>query len=188
VIDPTCETASLEAMDRAGVVGIRLNLLEAPDPHFDDPAWRATLAHIARLGWHVELHVEAARLAGVVRPLFDQELRIVVDHFGRPEPSLGVDDPGFRDLLSLGRTGRVWVKVSGVYRIGGLAAAQAATDALKHAFGVDRLVWGSDWPHTQFEHTERFHGALSALHSLIPDARERHAVLASTPARLFGFV
>jgi predicted TIM-barrel fold metal-dependent hydrolase len=188
VIDPSCEPASLSAMDRAGVAGIRLNLIGAPEPSLDDPAWQATLAHVARLGWHVELHVEAARLAGIAGRLLDHDVRIVVDHFGRPAPSLGVDDPGFRHLLSLGRTGRVWVKVSGVYRIGGLAAAQAATDALKHAFGVDRLVWGSDWPHTQFEHTERFHGALSALHSLIPDARERHAVLASTPARLFGFV
>ncbi|MDR5754545.1 MULTISPECIES: amidohydrolase family protein [unclassified Caballeronia] len=188
VIDPSCEPAIFEAMDRAGVVGIRLNLLQAPDPHFDDPAWRAALAQIARLGWHVELHVEAARLAGIARPLLNYDVRIVVDHFGRPEPSLGVGDPGFRDLLALGRTGRVWVKVSGVYRIGGLALARAATDALKAAFGMDRLVWGSDWPHTQFERAERFDDALRVLHTLIPDVHERHAVLANTPAQLFGFV
>ena len=43
---------------------------------------------------------------------------VVVDHFGRPDPRLGVDDPGFRYLIETGATGRVWVKLSGAYRNG----------------------------------------------------------------------
>lgn len=191
VIDPACNPAHLDAMHRAGVVGIRLNLFDAPDPRFDDPAWRATLGHVGRLGWHVEVHVEAKRLAGIVEPLLEHEVRIVVDHFGRPDPALGVEDPGFRYLLSLGRTGRVWVKISGAYRNGvgsnATATARLAADALKHEFGVERLVWGSDWPHTQFEQNESFERALRVLDAVVPDVRERRAVLVSTPARLFNF-
>ncbi|SAL75222.1 hydrolase [Caballeronia choica] len=188
---PTCNPAHLDAMHRAGVVGIRLNLFDAPDPRFDDPVWHATLGHLGRLGWHVEVHVEAKRLAGIVEPLLEHEVRIVVDHFGRPDPALGVEDPGFRYLLSLGRTGRVWVKISGAYRNGveavATAFARVAADALKHEFGVERLVWGSDWPHTQFEQTERFERALRVLDAVVRDERERRAVLVSTPARLFNF-
>jgi predicted TIM-barrel fold metal-dependent hydrolase len=186
VIDPACDPAHIDAMDRAGVVGIRLNLIDAPAPRLDDPAWRSTLGHVARLGWHVEVHVEAGRLRGIVERLLEHDVKIVVDHFGRPDHALGVLDAGFRYLLTLGRTRRAWVKVSGAYR-NGAGLAFSATEALKAEFGVDRLVWGSDWPHTQFESVENFGRALDVLRAVVPDERERQAVLAETPARLFGF-
>jgi predicted TIM-barrel fold metal-dependent hydrolase len=37
-------------------------------------------------------------------------------HFGKPAAKLGVQDPGFRYLLGLGRTGQVRVKLSAPYR------------------------------------------------------------------------
>ena len=92
---------------------------------------------------------------GILQPLLEAQVNVVVDHFGRPDPALGVDDPGFAALLAAGRSRRVWVKISGAYRNGangrGEAIAQAAMPRLKDALGLDRLVWGSDWPHTQFE-------------------------------------
>jgi len=110
---------------------------------------------------------------------------VVVDHFGLPDPELGVDDPGFRALLALASR-RVWVKLSGQYRNGpGLAAK--AMPLLRGAFGLDRLVWGSDWPHTQFERAVNYSEALAQLAAWVPDPAERGVVLADTPARLFHF-
>jgi predicted TIM-barrel fold metal-dependent hydrolase len=116
----------------------------------------------------------------------------VVDHFGRPDDSLGVDDPGFRYLLSLGTTRRVWVKLSASYRNGsgrrGEATAGAAVALLRSAFGLDRLVWGSDWPHTLFEDSVSYTTQRLLLEQWFPDAADRQVVLLETPARLFSFI
>ncbi|WP_436390943.1 amidohydrolase family protein [Amycolatopsis sp. MEPSY49] len=40
--------------------------------------------------------------------------RILVDHCGRPDPTAGLDTPGFRELLRWGKTGRAFVKLSGL--------------------------------------------------------------------------
>jgi len=191
VIDPAADSAKLDALQRVGVVGIRLNLFDLPNPDFTRADWQQTLAAIARLDWHVEVHVEARRLEEVVPPLLDKGIKVVIDHFGRPDPTLGIADPGFRYLLTLGFTRQVWVKLSGAYRIGrdiqGEITAIAAMPHLKAAFGTDRLVWGSDWPHTQFEQTQDYARAVTLLRALLPDSQERRAVLVDTAAALFKF-
>jgi predicted TIM-barrel fold metal-dependent hydrolase len=192
VIDPASDSAKLDALQRVGVVGIRLNLFDLPNPDFTRADWQQTLAAIARLDWHVEVHVEAQRLEEVVPPLLDKGINVVVDHFGRPDPALGIADPGFRYLLTLGFTRQVWVKLSGAYRIGrgpqGEVTAIAAMPLLKAAFGTDRRVWGSDWPHTQFEQAQDYARAVTLLRALLPDPQERRAVLVDTAAALFKFV
>ena len=192
VIDSAADCAKLDALQRVGVVGIRLNLFDQPNPDFTRADWQQTLAAIARLGWHVEVHVEARRLEDVVPPLLDKGINVVIDHFGRPDPALGIADPGFRYLLTLGFTRQVWVKLSGAYRIGygaqGEVTAIAAMPLLKAAFGTDRLVWGSDWPHTQFEQTQDYARPVTLLRALLPDPQERRAVLVDTAAALFKFV
>jgi predicted TIM-barrel fold metal-dependent hydrolase len=124
-------------------------------------------------------------------PLLEAGVPVVVDHFGRPDPRLGIDDPGFRYLLDTAATGRVWVKLSGAYRNGagnpGEHTALAAAERLRVAFGPQRLLWGSDWPHTQFEAVASPGAARQALDAWVPDPADRHTVLADTPARLFGF-
>ena len=191
VVAPETAPDELGRLDQAGVVGLRLNLIGRPDPMFHTEVWRRHLAHVAALGWQVEVHAEAHRLPGVLSPLLDTGVVLVVDHFGRPDAQAGIDDPGFRYLLTLGATRRVWVKLSAAYRNGpdgvGERTAAAAVPLLRAAFGLDRLVWGSDWPHTQFEATASPATARQALDAWLPDPGEQRIVLADTPARLFRF-
>lgn len=192
VIDPTAPETLLAQMNAEGIVGIRLNLIGAADPQLKSPVWQAALARLHALGWHVELHVEARRLPALLQPLLEAQVNVVVDHFGRPDPALGVDDPGFAALLAAGRSRRVWVKISGAYRNGangrGEAIAQAAMPRLKDALGLDRLVWGSDWPHTQFESQINYDKMWAFAGVLLPSAADRKQVLVDTPAQLFRFV
>lgn len=194
VVQPGIDTGALQQMHRAGVVGIRLNLIGLPVPDFSSPGWRSLLGALQRLEWHVEVHQHAARLAPVLGPLLAAGLDVVVDHFGRPDPRLGVDDPGFRHLLSLADSGRVWVKLSGAYRNGGAegsvrgeAVAQAAMPLLRTHFGLQRLVWGSDWPHTLFESAVHFEAQRRLLDGWLPAPADRQAVLLHTPAHLYRF-
>ncbi|TXD58396.1 amidohydrolase family protein [Ralstonia sp. TCR112] len=192
VIDPAAPETLLTQMNAEGIVGIRLNLIGAADPQLKSPVWQAALARLHALGWHVELHVEARRLPALLPPLLEAQVNVVVDHFGRPDPALGVDDPGFAALLAAGRSRRVWVKISGAYRNGangrGEAIAQAAMPRLKDALGLDRLVWGSDWPHTQFESQINYDKMWAFAGVLLPSAADRKQVLVDTPAQLFRFV
>lgn len=192
VIEPDCGRDTLTAMARAGIVGIRLNLIG----HADLPLHRwvsaQTLTQIRELGWHVEVHAEAARLERIVRSLLDEGMNVVVDHFGRPDPTQGIDDPGFRRLLELGNTQRVWVKVSAAYRNWQDSGhdhndVHEAVQLLTKAFSVNHLMWGSDWPHTQFETQVNFARTLDLLHAILPDQKERRAILADTPAKLYMF-
>ena len=189
VVDPGISDAELEALDSAGVVGIRLNLIGLPLPDLSAAPWPDFLARLKALDWLVEVQREARDLPRVVGPLLEADLKVVVNHFGRPDPGMGVDDPGFRYLLDQAPTRRLWIKLSGAYRNGpegiGDDIARAAAPLLLKAFGPERLLWGSDWPHTQFEQAEEYTEARAQLDEWVPNATERATILQATPAKLY---
>lgn len=187
-VDPEIGDAALDAMDAAGVVGIRLNLIGLPIPDCRAEPWAGLFRRLSERDWVVEIHRAAADVSQVAMPLLEYGVRVVIDHYGRPNPVLGAEDAGFRAMLDLARTGRVWVKLSAPYR----AEADAETEArmsslLRAAFGPSRLLWGSDWPHTQFEARASYDAEFAALARRVPDAAERRRVLVDTPARLYRF-
>ena len=192
VVEPTMSAPELQELDRAGVVGVRLNLVGLPTPDFPSTAWRLFLEELRQRRWQVEVHRSAAELQPVIDPLVAAGVDVVVDHFGRPDEKLGVDDPGFRYLLTLGSTRKVWVKLSGAYRNGadgrGETTAIAATPLLRSAYGLDRLVWGSDWPHTLFEKSTDYRSQRRSLDAWLPNPEDRRIVLQDTPSRPFRFV
>ncbi len=192
VIDPTRDAEKLEEMSEEGCVGIRLNLFGFPDPELTAPAWKRVLAKIRNLDWQVEIHAEARRLPEIINPLLDAGVKVAVDHFGRPSSKLGVDDPGFQYLLSAAESRRVWIAISGAYRNGaggrGEQIALEAIPMLKKSFGLDRMIWGSDWPFTQFEKSENYETAYQFLLKMLPAEQERRVVLGDTPAKLFKFI
>jgi predicted TIM-barrel fold metal-dependent hydrolase len=191
VVEPGITAGELDALAGAGVVGIRLNLIGLPTPDYAAPAWAALLSNLRQLRWQVEVHQVAGKLEPAIDPLLSAGLNVVVDHFGRPDARLGVDDPGFRYLLSTGRSRQVWVKLSGAYRNGGQGAGEAtalaAMPLLKASHGLDRLVWGSDWPHTLFEKSADYTTERRLLDAWLPDLQERSIVLGTTPRDLFRF-
>lgn len=191
VVEPDIATDELRALDAVGVVGVRLNLIGLPDPPLASAEWQRHLHRLAELDWQVEVQAEAQRLPHLVPPLLGAGVRVVVDHFGRPDQALGIEDPGFRYLLTLGQTRQVWVKLSGAYRNGlaeqGERIAASATPALLGEFGAERLLWGSDWPHTRFEHPGATSAAREGLDRWISSDADRHTVLVGSPRHLFRF-
>lgn len=191
VVDPGTPPYELAEMNAAGVVGIRLNLVGIPVPDFSAAPWPGFLRQLARLGWQVEVHREARDLPYILPPLLQAGVNVVVDHFGRPDPILGINDPGFRYLLQVASTRQVWVKLSAAYRNGtnrlGEQIAQDAIPLLRNSFGVERLMWGSDWPHTQFEKSMSYDQVHALIPHWLPDPIEQKTVLVDTPSALFQF-
>ena len=187
IVAPDIEVESLDRMDRAGVVGIRLNWIRRDK--LDDvqsPAYRRLFGRVRALDWQVEIYLEGPKLAAVLPRIRDQGVKVVVDHFGAPDPSLGVQCPGFQQVLRGVRSGNTFVKLSAPYRQGD-ADAQVYVDALLEAGGPKQLVWATDWPFVGFEEKITYAQCVGWIEAWIPDDATRRTVLAETPARLFRF-
>jgi predicted TIM-barrel fold metal-dependent hydrolase len=193
MLERDVERATLDEMARLGVRGVRLNLMgQAQLPDLAAAEWRPLLERIGEQGWHLELHRHVADLPQLVRALRPYGLDIVIDHFGRPDARRGLGQPGFAELLTLGGEGKVWVKVSGIYRLEGtpdenLRFARQALGALEAHYGAERLMWGSDWPHTQHEAAVSFSTVVEQFEALGCSAELRRALLVDTARQLFRF-
>ena len=199
IVAPDSSPALLTGLARQGVVGLRLNWTRrAALPELDTPAYRRLFGVARELDWHVEVFLEDAPLAHILPRILAHGVRVVLDHFGAPDPVARLRGPGFNAVLRAMANGRAWVKLSAPYRLGG-APPQPYVDALLAAGGAERLMWGSDFPWVGQEQfggkTDNNAGAggqayqecLDWLTSWVPDARIRQTILATTPARLFGF-
>lgn len=192
VVERDIPRDALHAMARSGVVGVRLNLVGRALPDFTEPGWKVFFEHIVELDWHVELHRELDDLPHLVRQLLPFGVKLVIDHFGRPDARLGVEQRGFTELLELALGGHLWLKVSGIYRLAGSPAqnlefARQAMPLLQQSFGLHRLVWGSDWPHTQHEASVGYAAVIEQRQALGWSAAVEQALLIDTPRQLFGF-
>jgi len=188
VPDAAADDDELLAMDALGVRGIRLNIVNPQMLAVDDAI--ALGERMGSRGWHLQVHLMLANDgAAMVAALADRtDVPIVVDHFGRP--AAGAALPG--RLLELVASGRVWVKLSAPYRIGDRdrradADVQALVDALVDA-NAERLLWGSDWPHTELSGaTPDDADLVDQLASWLPDAAMLRRVCVDNPAALYRF-
>ena len=186
VVAPDTGIDELDRLAKAGIVGIRVNLVRGDPLPLGDKAWQGLFARVAALTWQVEVYALSADIPGVLDQLRPSGARVVIDHFGRPDPELGLDDPGFKALLAGGAGGRLWVKMSGPYRLEG-GDARAYAGALMEAFGPRRLLWGSDWPWTLNSEGKVYRETLAWLEDWVPDPEARAEILGPTPFALFGF-
>ena len=186
-IAPGTTAAQWDEMARIGVRGLRFPIFGLPTPDWAD--YRETFAEAKRRNWTLDLYVESRRLPEVLPVMLDSGAAVIVPHMGMFDRALGPQrDPGFRLLLEAARTGRAYVKLSGAYRIGLEGAREAAAIVLA-AFGPDRLVWGSDWPHTNttLDRVTTYPQTLAWLADWVPDAAVRERILVDTPRRLYRF-
>jgi 2-pyrone-4,6-dicarboxylate lactonase len=113
------------------------------------------------------------------------------DHLAFMRAEEGIEQPAFQALLRLLQDGNSWVKLSGAYRVSGIAEQYEAVLPLARDIMTtrpDRVVWGSDWPHvgqiSKMPHTTPL---LDLLRDWVPGEAERHRVLVENPATLYGF-
>ena len=163
----------------------------------------ATAEQIRGLGWHVQIYTRTAVVAGLKDHLARMPLPVVVDHFGRGNPAQGPGHPDFAALLELVKSGHLYVKISGAYRVSERAPDFSDVVGLAQALvaaNPDRIVWGSDWPHPNSDAGRGKPLAeisapfpiddgllLNQLPKWVPDPAVRKKILVDNPARLYGF-
>jgi 2-pyrone-4,6-dicarboxylate lactonase len=205
VVPPQTPLADLQRMHKAGVRGLRLNLYTFAARHPGEPAalLRTYERLIAPLGWHLQLFCEPAMLLTLAPSITSASVPVVIDHMGLPDAAQGLEQPVFQTVLELCSSGRAWAKLAGADRItrstGNLRDALPFMRALAQA-ARQRLVWGSDWPNIGFHSRSQVHDdsilahreldagdLLDLLAEAVPDAEQRHAILARNPAALYSF-
>ena len=196
VVEPTISAPEVEALHRAGIRGVRLNLVDRREGRNAVPVElvRALADRIAPFGWHIEFLVNLDEAPGFAGALADLAVPIVLGHLGYPRAGAGgwIKAAAFDGLLALLAGGGCWVKLTGPYRISGAADlpyddVDAAAARLAQAV-PGRLIWGSDWPHVMMKKPMPNDGALcDLLTRWIPDAATRNRILVENPKELYGF-
>jgi predicted TIM-barrel fold metal-dependent hydrolase len=191
LVSPGVTDADLDALAAGGVVGIRFNPSTFGIREFTEPGAERLLARIRERDWFLQIHYEADELVPAMPILRRSGVRVMIDHFGRPNLAHGLTQPGFAALLELGRSGPNVVKLSGPFRCSREGYPYRDVDpyiaAAIEAYTLDRCVWGSDWPFTRLDERIDYGPPLTCLQRWLPDEADRHIVLWRTPARLFGF-
>lgn len=189
VCAPDVTDAELQALNEAGVRGLRLNVSVGGGVGFE--ALETLASRIAPLGWHLQLLTTPGRLVEVAPRLPSLPVNVVIDHMAYVRPPEGVAHPAYRIMLDLLKNGRTWVKISGAYR--NSQQDHDWTDVDEVAMGLiaarpDRLVWGTDWPHVHIgKPMMRTGETLETLGRWMPDPALRKRVLVDNPAALYGF-
>lgn len=205
VIDDKTSDGDLDAMGRAGMRGIRLNLATGGtnDPALGRRLFSAAVERMKKRNWHVQMYTSLAVISGIKDLVLASPVPVVFDHFGGAKASLGLEQPGFAELIELVRAGKAYVKISGAYR----ASTQAPDypDAAPFAKALiaanrDRIVWGTDWPHpNSTTPPDRKASDVTPLYQIddgrllnqlalwAPDAATRQKILVDNPARLYQF-
>lgn len=191
VVDPDISVADLRGMKAKGACGVRLIFQDGPMPDMGDAVWKQFLRNMRDLDLIIEMWLPADRIAAIAGPMVQSGCRVLIEHFGQADPRQGASDPGFQSLLKFADSGKVWVGTSGYYRSGPSEKAKSLSmqyyAEFKKTFGLDHIVWGSDWPCTAFESVANYDDSFAFMLQMLPTLQERQAVLWETPRKLFNF-
>ncbi|MGH6663760.1 MAG: amidohydrolase family protein [Pseudolabrys sp.] len=189
LVAPDVAAAELKRLDTAGLRGARFHYMEhlSKGPGIDEVMVFAK--RLADIGWHLQIHMAGELIPQLAPKLKLSPVPVVIDHIGRVDAGLGLEQPGFRALLALMAEKHVWVKVSGTDRITrqGPPYADAVPFARKLVAELgDRCVWGTDWPHPNHTHVPDDGMLVDILSEIAPGAALK-ALLVDNPQRLYQF-
>lgn len=185
--------AELDLLAARRVCGLRVNFVTPQSwGRTTQQMLTALAAKVQRLGWHIQVFVHPEQLVQLASVLAALPVPLVVDHLGRIDPAEGTRGAAYDALRRLLDGGNTWVKLSGAYMRSTVhGPSYADTLPLGRALvraAPERLVWGSDWPHTT-EAPGSVNDAdlvdLLAAWAVTPAMLER--ILVDNPAHLYGF-
>jgi predicted TIM-barrel fold metal-dependent hydrolase len=205
VIDDKTTDSQLDAMNEAGVRGIRINLATggSNDPAIARQRVQTAIDRIKTRGWHLQMYTNLPVITAIKDLAATSPVPLVFDHFGGAQARLGLEQPGFSDMVELVKSGKAYVKISGAYRASSLGPDYSDVAPLAKALiaaNPDRIVWGTDWPHpdsvtpagkkpTDLTPLLQIDDGrlLNQLPIWAPDAATRKKILVDNPVKLYGF-
>lgn len=192
VVRPTVTDAELKRLNDGGIRGIRFTVGNPKVAVVSIDMIEPLARRVADLGWHVQLNMTRDQIMENADLLRRLPTQIVFDHLASLKAPEGISHPAYGIVRELIDKRRAWVKLSGAYS-NSLVGPPTYSDATQVAQALvkaapERLVWGSDWPHTsEAEHKPDDALLFDLLATWAPDETTRNRILVSNPAGLYGF-
>jgi L-fuconolactonase len=133
--------------------GFRSMLQSNPDRSLMlKPAFKAGIEQLQQFGYTFDLLVlpDQLKFAETLVAAFPKQL-FVLNHIGKPNIKLRQFDDWLQDIKALAAHPNVYCKVSGMvteadFRHWKFEDFKPYIDAIFETFGIDRVMYGSDWP------------------------------------------
>ncbi|MDQ3700641.1 MAG: amidohydrolase [Chloroflexota bacterium] len=197
LVDPLSGPAAprrlAELVEQQGFQGLRLNpAAYAGGTWLDDPAtdplWRAA----ADLGVVVSLLIRPTQMRTAETMIARHpDVRVIIDHLGRPAVQEGAPYSSFQDTLRLARYPNTYVKVSGIPVVSQEAYPYRdvwpVIRLVLDAWGPQRLMWATDYPHIVRQCGYRPCLELVTRHIEFLSASDREWLLRGTAHSLWHF-
>ncbi len=194
-VDEDAPDAELQTMHKLGVRGVRLNVSPVHPPEAGLaqkllPRIEKLDERLSKLGWHIDFLLPGWLTDELLGKISTLKADCSLAHMGMFLAKDGPQQPGFLRLLDVLRKNRkIWVKLTGVYR---MSKTPGFTDAAPMARALietapDRLIWGSDWPHLSFAEANSNESLFATLKGWARDDATLRRILVENPAKLFGF-
>lgn len=189
-IDISASDVELAALHQRGVRGIRLYLSGAMKRSADEVLRFAE--RVAPLGWHIQMlpDLEGHGLEDMEQTLEKLPCKLVLDHLAYILQPGGLNKRRKACVLRLLQGGNTWFKLSGLYIMSPAGAPlYEETDEIAAGLAAsvpNRMLWGTDWPHT-LAHKQKPDGAIlfDKLAQWVPDAEVRKRILVDNPQELY---
>ena len=193
VVDEKISLEELKKLKSRKACGVRLNLLgkDLSDFNFKSPVWLKFFENLSLLKMQIEIQRDLDDgLIDILKEITPFDCNIVIDHLGRA----GLNLKALEELFLL-KDFKIFFKISGFYRAKienaktaeGIRFANKIYEALREHFPVERFVFGSDWPHTNFERDVDFHSAFQAFSHIVVSEKEQEKILGDNACALFDF-
>jgi predicted TIM-barrel fold metal-dependent hydrolase len=202
VIGDKTTDAEIDNLVQLGFKGIRLNLSTGGtnDPNEGRRRFLAAAERVKNRNWHIQINTTLPMIAAMKDTLATSPVPLVFDHYGNANEELGVQQPGFSDLVDLVRSGKAYVKISVTAGPRKNYSYFTPLAQMLIAANVDRILWGTNWPHpnsttppgrkpTDLTPLWQVDDGLvlNLLPVWAPDAAIRKKILVDNPAKLYGF-
>jgi L-fuconolactonase len=196
VRDPEAALAELARVAMPKHVGVRCLVADDPMDWLAEPAVLDLFRQIADRGlaWDT-VPITAAQVTSVqALAAAVPELRVVVDHLGRPPIDTDGWEPWAGNMARLAKLPNVFVKVSvGINVLSAWDAWDAAAVAryiaeVVRLFGPERLMLASNWPVVllRTDYATAWRDLSTATLGLLASPEDRESVLAGTAVRVYG--
>ncbi|MDH3240089.1 MAG: amidohydrolase family protein [Alphaproteobacteria bacterium] len=194
VIDDKITDAEMDRLNRAGVVGVRINFDRQLKMTPSGETVRTILKRVEEIGWHVRVHVRGNDLiehSDILRSVKDVDMSI--DHLGHVDLTKGLDQAACRWILDILTRENWWMMVSNGNRDSVMESGWDDAVPFGKAFieaAPDRAIWGTDWPHPSWRKKRMMNDAeeVELLYRYVDhDETLIRKILVDNPKRLHGF-
>ncbi len=192
-VDPDLTVERVRELHAAGIRSLRFPVAREHGNAFNPALFNKIVPIIETKSWVVDMQINDDVIIENADMIRKVPLPVIIDTWGRVDPMKGFDQPGLLTILDLICESNVYLKIHGANRYLGRGVPFEKLVALaRHliAKAPDKILWGTDWPHSfVFEPRQMPNDGdlLDMLLDFAPDEADRKKILVDNPKRLFDF-